>query len=706
MRTVGRFALTLLLSAFGLVLGVLLLARPAKAMFTAGESREVRSPLELQELSLRSVVVDRGGNTLAILHADENRSPIPIDQVPPHVVNAILDVEDEAFWDHSGVNVRSILRAAFTNVRAGSVQQGGSTITQQLVKNTLLTPDRDINRKIKEAVLAVRLEDEMSKRQILEHYLNTVYFGNGAYGVQAAAETYFGVRAEALDVAQSAFLAGMIRNPVGYDPFRNPYGAGLRRNFALDRMVSSGHLPAADAGLLKFTPLPAARSNPLPTRDDYFVEEVKQRLLDNPKLGETPQERYNAVFRGGLRIETTFDPRLQTIAEESVDRNIPNTGGKFVGALVSVDPASGAVRAMVAGEGFEQARYNLVTGRGGSGRQPGSSFKSIVLLAALENGFGPNDTIDGRTPCTFNVPGLPDGPYSPENYEGSKGAVGPLSDATAKSLNCAYVRLGLSLDKDGYKSLDKIAELAKRLGIKGKIDSVPSMAIGSEEVTPLEMASAYAVVANDGVRHDPYFIERVLDRNGEVIDQADKEGERVISQQTARVATSVLRKVVESGTGTKARLGNRPAAGKTGTSQEWRDAWFVGYTPQLATAVWMGAPVGQVEMRNVGGIRVTGGSYPAQTWGAFMREALKLERIAQFPAPDPRLIGKAKVIKDAYSKSTATTVKGKATPKRRPTARRSATTPTTTGTSDDRDSDSTTGTSDSTSPPRGKKEDG
>jgi penicillin-binding protein 1A len=363
---------------------------------------------------------------------------------------------------------------------------------------------------------------------------------------------------------------------------------------------------------------------------------------------------------------------------------------------------------MVAGQGFEQARYNLVTGRGGSGRQPGSSFKSIVLLAALENGFGPNDTIDGRTPCTFNVPGLPDGPYSPENYEGSKGAVGPLSEATAKSLNCAYVRLGLSLDKDGYKSLDKIAELAKRLGIKGKIDSVPSMPIGSEEVTPLEMASAYGVIANDGVRHDPYFIERVLDRNGEVIDAADKEGERVISQQTARLATSVLRKVVESGTGTKARLGNRPAAGKTGTSQEWRDAWFVGYTPQLATAVWMGAPVGQVEMRNVGGIRVTGGSYPAQTWGAFMREALKLERVAQFPAPDPRLIGKAKVIKDAYSKGTATTDKGKTKAtvptRRRPTARRPATTPTTAGASDD--DAPASGTSDTTAAPsRGKKED-
>jgi 1A family penicillin-binding protein len=704
-RTVGRFTLTLVLSAFGLALGVLLLARPAKAVLTAGEAKDVRSPLELQELSLRSVVTDRGGNVLAVLHADENRSPIPLEQVPPHVVNAILDVEDEAFWEHSGVNVRSILRAAFTNVRAGSVRQGGSTITQQLVKNTLLTPDRDINRKIKEAVLAVRLEDQMSKREILEHYLNTVYFGNGAYGVQAAAETYFGVRATELDVAQAAFLAGMIRNPVGYDPFRNPEGAGLRRNFALDRMVDSGHLSRGDADLLKFTPLPAARSNPLPTRDDYFVEEVKQRLLDNPKLGETPQERYNAVFRGGLRIETTFDPRLQTIAEESVERHIPDTKGQFVGALVSVDPASGAVRAMVAGQGFEQARYNLVTGRGGSGRQPGSSFKTFVLLAALENGFGPNDTIDGRTPCTFNVPGLPDGPYSPENYEGSKGAVGPLSEATANSLNCAYVRLGLALDKDGYKSLDKVADLARRLGIKGKIDSVPSMAIGSEEVTPLEMASAYAVIANDGVRHEPYFIERVLDRNGDVIDEADKDGERVLSQQTARVATSVLRKVVESGTGTKARLGNRPAAGKTGTSQEWRDAWFVGYTPQLATAVWMGAPVGQVEMRNVGGIRVTGGSYPAQTWGAYMREALKLERVAQFPGPDPRLIGKTKVIKDAYSKSSATTTRKSAVPpRRRPTARR-PTTATTTAPRDDEPSTGSTSDGSSSPPGRAKKED-
>jgi 1A family penicillin-binding protein len=646
-RVLVRYLLTVSLAAMGLTVALVLSSRSVSAIAAAGQSRTTTSALQLAELSERSVVYDRGGNVLAVLHADENRSPVTLDQVPDHVVNAILDVEDDSFFQHGGVDLRSILRAAITNAESGELKQGGSTITQQLVKQSLLTPERNLQRKVKEAVYAMRLEDQMTKQQILEQYLNTVYFGYGAYGVQAAAETYWGIEAKDLTVVQGAFLAGIIRNPVGYDPFKRPDVTKARRDVALQRMVSQHHLSQAEADRLKRVPLPQRRHDPLPTRDDYFLEEVKQRLLDDTRLGETAQERYNAVFRGGLRIETTYDPRLQQLAEDAVNRNIPDTKGRFVGALVSIEP-TGAVRAMVAGKGFEQAHYNLATGRGGSGRQPGSSFKTFVLLTAMENGYGPNDIINGSEPCRVHgIKGQKPDPYEPGNYEGTRGGTGPIHQAIAKSLNCAAIRLGLSLDPDPIKSLGKVKEMANRLGLDRVKDAPISISLGAEEVTPLQMASAYSVLPADGVRHEPYFVQRVLDRRGKVLFEVKKNdgGERVLEPNVARSAVWTLRKVVEGGTGTKAKLPGRDVAGKTGTSQEWRDAWFVGFTPQLVTAVWMGNPNKQDSMRNVGGIRVTGGSYPARTWNAFMKDALAGQPALKFVEPDLSSFGKPKPVK-------------------------------------------------------------
>ncbi|MDP9442204.1 MAG: transglycosylase domain-containing protein, partial [Actinomycetota bacterium] len=481
MTLIARYLLTLLVAALGLVAGVFLLTRPAKAIAGAGHSRELPAALELNELSQRSVVYDRNGGVLAVLHAEENRSPITLEQVPDHVINAILDVEDDHFYDHGGVNLRAILRATVANVESGGVVQGGSTITQQLVKNSLLTPERDVGRKAKEAVLAVRLENQMSKPEILEQYLNTVYFGSGAYGVQAAAETYWGVQAAELTLEQGAFLAGLIRNPVGYDPFKRPDLARSRRNYALDRMVIRGHLEPGQAKELKKVAIPSKPFDPLKSRDDYFLEEVKQRLLDDPRLGDSPTARYNALFRGGLRIETTFDPRLQEIAERKIKEKIPNTKGRFTPALVSVEPSTGAVRAMVAGDGFEDAKYNLATGRGGSGRHPGSSFKLFVLLAAMENGYGPNDTVNGSEPCPVRIKGVKPNPYEPGNYEGSKGSVGPIAGATAKSLNCAFIRLGLALDDNPFESLEEVADMARRMGVPIDDEFGPSISLGAEE---------------------------------------------------------------------------------------------------------------------------------------------------------------------------------------------------------------------------------
>jgi 1A family penicillin-binding protein len=637
-----RFILVLFAAGAGLALGIGLLAPEIQTVFSAGRVGGEENLVELEELSQRTEVYAADGSLKAVLHAEENRQPVSLTAVPEHVQNAILDVEDDRFWDHRGVDLRSTIRALRTNVSAGGVRQGGSTITQQLVKNALLTPERSVNRKVREAVLAVRLETKLDKREILERYLNIVYFGNGAYGVQAAAETYFNKDVGDITPGEAALLAGIIRNPEGYDPIKNPDAAKARRAAAVGRMVSNSHLTIEQGEAIKDEPLPTKVSAPLPVANDYFVEEVKQRLLDDVRLGETPQERYNALFKGGLKIYTTLDPRMQEAAEAKVKQILPDTKGRFTAALATVEPGTGYVRAMVAGSDFTNAKYNLATARGGSGRQPGSSFKPFVLLAALEQGQSLNDTIDGSSPCTMKVPGF--APYTPENYEGEGGGILNLTDATVHSVNCAYVRLGAHI------GLDNVVDMAGRLGIpESRLKPFPSISLGSTEVSPLDMATAYATIANDGVYNAPRFVEKILDRNGKAIFEGPDRGERAVDAQLARQATQAMRAVVARGTGTRARLAGRQVAGKTGTSQNHENAWFVGFTPQLSTAVWMGSPEGNIPMRNVGGIRVAGGTYPARIWSAFMSEALDGMPSLDFPAPNARLIAKGKFINDKFS---------------------------------------------------------
>ncbi len=584
---------------------------------------ETASLPELNPLAQRSVMYAADGSVMAVLKAEENRKPVTLAQIPQPMIDTVLAVEDAEFYHHRGVNARSLIRALLANVSAGGVTQGGSTITQQVVKNALLTPKRDANRKLKEAIYAVRLERTMTKDEILERYLNTVYFGNGAYGVQAAAEVYFGTDVGQLGYPQAAFLVGLIRNPVGYDPFRFPARAVERRRVALNRLVDVGRLTRDQADLIDATPIPTAPQTTAAAAppEDYFVEEVKQQLLDDVRLGDTAQERYNAVFKGGLQIYTTFDPRLQQFALQARNDQLPDTGGKFTVALVALDPQTGAVRAMVGGPGFENAKFNLAT----QGiRQPGSSMKTFVLVAALEAGVRPTDILDGTSPCRFPLPG-----GQPDYVISSEGAgVGPISKMITLSINCAFVRLGLIV------GLDRVIDTARRMGVTSKLEPLPSMSIGSEEISPLEMASAYGVLAADGGRHPAYYVDRVLDSKGDAIFQHDDSlAEQAIDPTVARLATQMLQGVVKSGTGKRAALGDRPVAGKTGTSQDNADAWFVGYTPQLVTAVWMGAPVGRVPMRNVGGINVTGGSYPAKVWHEFMQKALDGQPVLQFAEP-------------------------------------------------------------------------
>ncbi|HEV2766846.1 MAG TPA: transglycosylase domain-containing protein, partial [Acidimicrobiales bacterium] len=335
----ARYVTLVVLAGVVLAASMALMATAARAVANAPVTAEA-DDLDLQPLSQRSVMLAADGSRLAVLHREENRKSVPLAEVPQVMLDTILAVEDRAFYDHAGMNVRATLRALLANVESGDVQQGGSTITQQLVKNALLTPKQDVERKVQEAVLAVRLEDQMTKDQILERYLNTVYFGNGAYGLQAAAEVYFGVDVHQLGQPEAAFLAGLIRNPVGYDPFVAPETAQERLELVVDRLVTVGQIDEEQATAIAEMPIPREARNGelLPKPKDYFVQEVTRRLLADPRMGESESERYDAVFRGGLTIRTTLDRRLQGIAEEAVASTLPDTGGQFTAALVSVQP--------------------------------------------------------------------------------------------------------------------------------------------------------------------------------------------------------------------------------------------------------------------------------------------------------------------------------------------------------------------------------
>lgn len=575
----------------------------------------------LRAVALRSVVYARDGSVLANLHAEEDRTPARLEELPDVLLHAVVDVEDRSFFHHPGVDPRAVVRALVANVRAGRIVQGGSTITQQLVRNRLVGSERDLERKLREAALALRLEHELDKRAILERYINTVYFGHGAYGVRAAAERFYGKAVSELDGAEAALLAGLIADPARSSPFTHPEVAWDRRASALGRMVDAGHLHRAAAVRLAVRPLPAAPHDLYPP-DDHFVEEVKRGLLRDRRLGDTYQERYQAVFRGGLSIHTTLDPALQAAATEAVARILPPS--PYTAALVALDAGSGEVRALVGGPNFEQAQYNLVTQ---GVRQPGSAFKAITMAAALEAGYSPLDRVNASRRCSFWMPKLRQY-WHVRNYDGSRSGVTTLHDALVRSLNCGFARLVLAV------GTDRVIDMANRLGVTRPLPRYAPITLGAGSVSPLEMATVFATFAAEGVRHDPVFVRRVEGPDGRTLFEEASPGRPVLDPEVARTLTSVLADVVRKGTGRRADIG-RPAAGKTGTSEEWRDAWFCGYTPQLAAVVWMGSPEGEIPMRDVEGRPVVGGRYPAMIWADFMRQALKDAPVVGFTPPDP-----------------------------------------------------------------------
>jgi membrane peptidoglycan carboxypeptidase len=657
-RTWTRLLIIALLAGAGLALGIAALAMPVEAIVTRGAKS---TPNLLADInaprSERSTVYASDGTVLAVLHAAENRVPVSIDKISPNMINAVIDTEDSRYWTHGAVDLKSTVRALASNVQSGVVREGGSTITQQLVKTIFLTPHRNLDRKIKEAVIATRIEKKYTKRQILEAYLNAVYFGNGAYGVQAAAESYFNVDVSQVTPAQAAFIAGMIRDPLGYDPILNPRDSLTRRNFVLDRMAVYGHLSTFEAATFSKLPIPTAITKPqatADTKDDYYVEQVKQILLNqSTTLGDTYTERYNALFRGGLKIYTNLDPHLQDLAEQKVALGVPINHQGFTAAMASIEPSTGKVRAIVGGPGFDQVKYDLATQ---GSRQPGSGFKVFTLLAAYEAGFAPNDSVDGSSPCAIGFPG--DNGYLKKpahNSEGNASGSVTVLNATANSINCAYLRIAHEV------GLPKVIEMAHRLGLSENFLQVPSIVIGSEGVTVLQMAGAYATLAADGVYHTPSFIDHINDPSGKTIFKNNAQGKRVLDPQISRLAVQTLRAVVQYGTGTAAALPDRPVVGKTGTTEQNTDAWFNGITPQLATSVWMGDPKGRTPMYNVGGITVYGGTFPARIWHAYTEDALLGQPSIDFPGPDYskipgyKFIGPPGVTNSTVKKPTTTT---------------------------------------------------
>jgi penicillin-binding protein 1A len=560
-----------------------------------------------------TVIYDRNGEVLTKLFAEQNRTDVALATMPAHLRNGVLSTEDQRFYEHTGVDPLGILRALWVDIRNPGSMHGGSTITQQYVKNAFVTPERTITRKVKEAMLAYRIEKRYSKDEILELYLNTIYFGHGAYGVQSAAKVYFDKDVTQLDLAECAMIAGVIKSPGRYSPFLDPEAALGRRATVLGQMVAEGHITDAESEAA--TALEFALAEPAVTesRAPYFVEYIKTVLTD--EYGS------ETVFRGGLSVTTTLDLAMQTAAESAIANSLDKKGDPSA-ALVAIDPGTGEILAMVGGRDFATQQYNVaVQGH----RQPGSAFKPFVLATALQNGILPEQAFEAG-PRSFT---LPNGQvWKVTGAGGGKKGLMRLREATEKSVNSVFAQVILSV------GADKVVEQSKALGLTSDIEAVPAIALGGlgRGVSPLEMASAYGTLANAGTHVAPFGVASVLDAEGATLLTAEPESAEVLPSAVAYLTTDMLRGVISKGTGTAAKIG-RPAAGKTGTTQQYRDAWFVGYTPDLVAAVWVGHPEEQKEMTNVHGRKVTGGSFPAEIWAAFMKAALKGKPERDFKRP-------------------------------------------------------------------------
>ncbi|MDH4340130.1 MAG: transglycosylase domain-containing protein [Thermoleophilia bacterium] len=567
------------------------------------------------------------GSLLGSIPAERNRQPVTAEGMSLWIRKATIAVEDRRFFAHGGVDLEGIARAAVADIRAGQIVEGGSTITQQLVRNLYISRERTVQRKVKEACLATKLDGTWTKHRILTTYLNQVYYGNQAYGVEAAAQTYYSKPAKELNLAESALLAGLTQAPSSYDPFVTPARALVRRAEVLRAMLETGTITKrqhalAAASKLNFRPGRLYSR----IREPYFFGYVRDKLI----------EAYGAetVRSGGLQVYTTIIPRYQRLAEKAI-RDTMNQPADPAAALISISPRTGAIRAMTAViPDRPKNEFNLLSQ---ARRQPGSTFKTFVLAAAVESGVNPDSTYYVSAPFTYKVHpagNCDDGSWwCVHTYANDYYGWSSIRSATIRSDNAVYAQLTLDITPE------KVAETARRMGVRSQLDVqgayVPSIGLGSIAVSPLDLASGYATLAAGGVHAEPMAIRRVILADGRE-DTTARWGvpkrRRAISEGTAAVVTRILEQNIQYGTGTRAAFG-RPAAGKTGTNEEHADAWFAGYTPDLATTVWLGFTKGEIPMENVHGIAVSGGTFPAEIWRLFMEPALAASEPTPFAEP-------------------------------------------------------------------------
>jgi penicillin-binding protein 1A len=596
------------------------------AVFAYGSSCDLDSLREVK-IGENTFVYAADGSLLGSIPAEKNRESVEAEEMSIWIRKATIAVEDRRFFEHGGVDVEGIARAAVTDLKAGRIVEGGSTITQQLVRNLYISNERTVQRKLKEACLATKLDRAWTKHKILTTYLNQVYYGNQAYGIEAASQTYFSKPAKKLTLTEAALLAGLTQAPSIYNPFANPKGALARRAEVLRAMFRTGVISErrfARARKSKLNLRPGRLYREI--REPYFFGYVRDELIEEYGAGQ--------VRSGGMRVYTTIKPRYQRLAEEAI-RDTLTEPTDPAAALISISPRTGAIRAMAAVvPNRPKNQFNLLSQ---ARRQPGSTFKTFVLAAAVEMGIDPDSTYYVSAPFTYRphpAGNCDDGSWwCVHTYANDYYGWSSIRSATLRSDNSVYAQLTLDVTPE------KVARIARRMGVRSQLDVngafVPAMGLGSIAVSPLDLASAYATLAAGGVYAEPMAIRRVVLANGKEDRKAGwgrPKRRRAVSEGGAAVITRILEQNMQSGTGTRAAFG-RPAAGKTGTNEEHKDAWFAGYTPDLATTVWIGYTRAEIPMENVHGIAVSGGSFPAEIWRLFMEPAL--ENVEPTPFEEP-----------------------------------------------------------------------
>ncbi|MDT3700087.1 MAG: penicillin-binding protein 1A [Thermincola sp.] len=545
----------------------------------------------------------------------ENRVQISIKEIPEVTQNAFIAVEDVRFYRHFGLDPIRILGAAWTDIKAGKFVEGGSTITQQTAKNLFLTREKTFGRKLIEAWLAIQLEIKYTKKQILEMYLNQIYFGQGAYGIETAAQTYFGKAAASLDLAESALLAGLPKAPNTYSPFQNWQGAEARQDIVLNRMVEAGFISSEEAEKARGEKLVLKSSSSAGEgKAPYFVNEVIKYVTEKYEDGAA------LLFSGGLTVYTTLDLNMQKAAENSFNNGLAGRSTSLEGALVAIDPTNGYIKAMVGGRDFSRSKFNRAVQ---AKRQPGSAFKPFLYTAAIDLGYTQGSTLTCE-PVEF-----PDGTggrvYKPTDFGTTPYHYRPftLREALAISDNVLAVKLASEIGPAA------IVDYAQKLGITSKLRPYLSLALGTSEVTPLELTGAYGTLASGGIKNEPLFILKIVDKNGQVLEENKPRSQRVISETTAFLVTDMLMSVVQPGgtAGSVSSVVARAAAGKTGTTQNFHDAWFVGYTPNLTAGVYIGY---DDPGKSVG---ATGGGLAAPIWANFIAKALQDTAKTDFSVP-------------------------------------------------------------------------